>query len=783
MKKLWFKFTIILSLLLFTSSIWVSPAAALLQSKANPLAVENGQQAGEVNFSFAQLGEEKIQLRSPLDAYQVDFSLPYRWVVQEGEQTFLELSFNLTLMEDSRFLTDAEVFENLPHLEVYIDDVLIDGFTPAPGFGQQVRIPIPAGVFPQSKSNSHTLSLFYFRDSDCENFLSSVLEINNLSAFNIDYEVAAPVLSLVDFPRPLVQDSFMEEHLYLVLPDAYTEADLSAAAVVSAAIGDQGRGSVEISTLFASEATPEALTGRNVIAIGQPNSNAFISQAYAQQALSTGLVADGTLLHPDGSQVTQEDGVLQMFTPAGLNGTVYLLVTGGSEQAVQKAAYALASANPQYGLANDWSVIDQVYASEISESGNGSDGQLVFDDLGYHDTEYIGIGTRSDTFTFYVPHNWELTDTPSVTVSYAYSSILSETNSVINLELNGKLVGSVPILKDVLGETQATIQLRAEDFAVGEKNRMRITPIMDLTRRCERYDTNLTWLRIHGDSFFNIPHDTTTNAQGISAFTSPFFYLLSSPENNKILFNLPADASKIILDGFVQTAKAIGQERRFDNQEFSVSFQQTLPERFVDYHIITIGTPTSNMVIQEVNDALPQSFVPGENTLNQVVGNVEYVLADDFSVGVVEVIASPLNPNRGLSVITGTTEEGLAWALNAFSNSSSLRQLTGDLSFVSGEIIESLVTTAATRKLVQNTIEGVVGEEVNVETNDISDSDDKDSASASSTDDDSGFGWGDFLPVLFGALLVVGLLVTGISFARNLRTDSKTASDSDESAD
>jgi hypothetical protein len=351
---------------------------------------------------------------------------------------------------------------------------------------------------------------------------------------------------------------------------------------------------------------------------------------------------------------------------------------------------------------------------------------------------------------------------------------------VINLELNGKLVGSVPIRSDVLGETQATIQLRTEDLAPGQKNRLRITPIMDLTRGCERYDTNLTWLRIHGDSFFDIPHESSADGVSASTFNNPFFYLLSSPETNKILFNLPANASQMYLDGFAQLARLLGQERRYDNQVFDVSFAQVLPEEFSDYHVIALGTPTSNQVIQEVNDALPQSFMPGENTLHQVVGNVEYVLADDFSVGVVEVIPSPLNPNRGLSVITGTTEEGLSWALDAMSDSSMVRRMTGDLSFISGERVESLTTSAATRELVEVTIEDVVGEEVDVETNEIEAADAEENSDEYADSTDSGVKAADFLPVLFSALLVVGILVTGISFARNLRTDSKTSQNGDE---
>jgi hypothetical protein len=773
MKKIILKYAGILLLLVLSSSIWANPAAALLQRDASPIAIENGEQSGAVSFSFEQLGEEYIQLRSPLDAYEVEFALPYRWLAQEGEQTYLALSYNLTVLEDISFLSDAALVENLPHLEIYLDDVLIQGFTPSVGFGQVVRIPIPAEVINRSNSNFHSLRMFYFRDNDCEVYLSSVLEIDSLTTFGLEYEVVSPLLSLAQFPRPLVQDSFFGEQLYLVLPDEYSESDLTAAAVISAAIGDLGKGSVEISTLYAAEATPELLANRNVIAIGQPDSNAFIAQAYSKQTLATGLDAQGSMLDPDGRPVSEEDGVLQLFTPDGKMDTVYLLVTGNSSEAVEKAAYALASADLQYGLIGDSAIIDQVYTNVLPVAFEESGSRMLFEDLGYPDTEYIGIGTRTSTFTFYLPHNWELSNEPSVTISYSHSSMLSDTNSVINLELNGNLVGSVPLDGESLGETEVTIQLRPEDFLPGEKNRLRITPILDINLSCERYDTNLTWLRIHGDSFLNIPHEVVADENGLLAFTNPFFYLLSSPVSNQILFHLPDDASKTELDGFINIARLIGQERRYPNQVFAVSFDQVLPDTFADYHVVAIGAPASSPVIQELNDSLPQSFIPGENTLRQVVGNVEYILASDFSVGVVEVIASPLNPQRGLSVITGTTLEGLSWALDAMSDPDQVRKLSGDLSFISEDLIGSVTSLAATSEFVQVTIEEVVGEEIEAEVVGVTEDQTVENQNEELTPEETGLASADFLPVVYGALLVAALLVTGITFSRNLRATSK----------
>lgn len=776
MKKLLYTFATLLLLLATSSSILVKPAAALLEKDPKTLMLEYGEQDGTVNFTFAQLGEDNIQLRSPLDAYEINFSLPYRWVAQPGEGTYLDLAYNLTILQDSSYLSEVVIAEQLPHLEIYLDNVLIYGFTPSIGFGQVERIPIPVGVLNSSSSNTHNLRMFYFRDNDCDDFLSSVLEINSLTSIGLTYEVVSPLLSLAQFPRPMVQDSFFGEHLYLVLPDEASASDLATAAVVSAAVGDQGRGIVEITTLYASEAVSDVLGNRNVIAIGQPDTNSFIAQAYSKQSLSTGLDSSGNLVAPGGALVSEDAGVLQMFSPAENRDLIYLLVTGATSQAVEKAAYALSSADPQYGLVGDWAVIDQIYANVLPASDDDQSSTMLFDDLGYNDTEYYGIGTRSDTFTFYIPHTWELTYSPSVTISYAHSSMLSATNSLINLELNGKLVGSVPISVDALGEVQTTVQLRPEDFNTGEKNRLRITPIMDINRGCERYDTNLTWLRIHGESYLNLPHRIVDSGEDGLSFTNPFFYLLSSPDVNQIVFHLPEDFSKTELNGLVQVAQLLGQERRFSNQSFAVSFDQVLPDTYSESHVIAIGTPVESPIIQEYNDLLPQSFVPGENTLRQVVGNVEYILANDFSVGVIEVIPSPLNPSRGMSVITGTTDEGLAWALRAMSDPDLMRRLSGDLAFVSDQEVEAIKTSAATREYLQVALEGVVGSSIPVDVVENPDDQLSGNSAAGETVQDEGFSITDFLPVVFGALLAAAILVTGISFSRNVRHKGNNSS-------
>ena len=108
-----------------------------------------------------------------------------------------------------------------------------------------------------------------------------------------------------------------------------------------------------------------------------------------------------------------------------------------------------------------------------------------------------------------------------------------------------------------------------------------------------------------------------------------------------------------------------------------------------------------------LNEELPQPFVPGEDTLSPEVGNVVYNLPDDFSVGLVQILPAPWNSTRSVAIVSGTTQEGVGWAINALADEDLAFEIDGDLTFVREETVESLNSHEVYRGALVAAIEGI----------------------------------------------------------------------------
>ena len=727
---------------------------------------------GSTTLSFEQLGFSAIQLSSKLVSLSqstlsdgvLNFSLPYRWVLTEGEANYIDLRYSVSAVRDD--LANAGLSAQLPMLEVYMDGTLIGSFAPPVGLNQSTRIELPAALLNQKTSNQHKLQFVYLNVRDCIEDVEYLLNIYADSSLALTYTEAAPVLVLSDFPRPLVQDGFLAESLSFVLPDEHGDADLTVVATIAEAIGERGNGDLLLNVFSASEISSGAVTSGNLIVVGQPQENQFLANLYQQNLFPTTLSEQGTILGPEGLTISSDDGVLQL---ANNNGTLVLAVTGNSDQAIDKAATALASANPIYGLSSNLAVISEVYEEMPVSSQSSEDGSFLFSDLGLQDAQVLGVGIQSVGATFYLPHNWKILDDPSLTIFFSSSANLNANSSIINVELNNKLVGSIPLTNEVLGKKSASIQLRPEQFLPGEKNRLKLTVIMDNNLDCSQSNDLLAWFQLFSDSKLDIPHEVLTAfSEEAPRFSNPFFYLLSSDKSSKILFVTPAEVSEGERQGMAQLAYLLGREQNRNSVEILVvSDSAYVAEEYTDFQTVMIGRPTTNTAIATLNEYLVQPFVEGEDTLQQGLGNVKYVLPPSYSIGVIQAFASPVNPEKGITVISGTTDEALAWSLNAMSAPDLVRQLKGDLAFVYQDNIEAILSDTATNKAVEVMMENVTEQAVTtIDTTDPASASDPLQNLATNAAQSDG-----------PSLLVIGLLVlviagvagTAFSFVSRLR--------------
>jgi hypothetical protein len=582
---------------------------------------------GTAEFTFEQLGHDTFELNSP-STRQFSQDFPYRWAIIGGiTNSYIDIHFDLVDLDAGQpYVSERDLY--LPTLEVQVNGVFAGAFVPQPGIDQVVRVPIPVAAVLGVDSNTHRFRFLYYRGVDCIGDASSKLLIYDDSTISLSYLTAPAVLNLADFPRPLVQESFIPETLQMIIPDDYSEHDLTVAALVAASIGNRAFGNLTVNLLKASDATFERLSISSAVIIGRPDTNAFLAQLYSGSGALTDLQRLPTQLSPAGSAIVgtegqtiqPEDGVLQLVRSSVNPEHSYLIVTGVNDEAVMRAAQALSGVRPSIPLNNRLAVIKE-YQEDAPLAEAEEEGLITLGELGFRDTTFYGVGAQSVTVSFFVPHNWRIQEGVALHLAYIHSSQLSHGYSSLTVSLNGDPIGSAPINTDMVGEQMVVIAIQPEDIRLGE------------------------------------------------FFSNPFFYLLSERGISNILVSLPPEPDQAVLNGMIRFAHLLGEEMRKPYFNFVVSMDADLsPEDYQDYHVVAFGQPTTNPLVMQVNDKMPQPFLEGGDVLGQDVGNVVYRLPTDFSMGVIEVFPSPWNSANGVTVVSGTTPEGFSWAMDTYSD-------------------------------------------------------------------------------------------------------------------
>ena len=659
------------------------PAIQPTPTAAEPTSV------GVTEVTFAQLGvPADIELLAPIDHRSFNYEVPYRWQII-GNQSYLELEYNVQHAEPAT--VENQTVNAI--VSVYFNDVLLTAFAPKVGPNNSIRIPIsPEALAAPDLGERHPLSFVYL-SGDCNlDRERTLFTIKDSSKIHFEYTLSPLEIDLAQFPRPLIQNLFEPESIVLVLPDAYSDADLTAAASVAAAIGHYTYNEANVSLITAGEATPERLADTSAVIIGSPHTNSFLQRLYQSDKLPTFLNQDGsTLLTTDNQLINPGDGVIQEIPSEYSADHVFLIITGANDQAITSAARALSVLAPRYGFAGNLAIVEEFHNLLPTEPAQIDTFTLA--DFGFEDTTFYGLDNFTTQIRFFVPYNWELTDTPTLTLSYIHAASINQAGSGVMVRLNNKPAGSVPIDTEVFGERSIKIQFAKEDFKPGAFNTLTFDITIDMEfPDCTLPDLDTIWLRLNEASELYLPHTEKTDVTMVPSLQDAFSRLVTRQELSNILFAMPLNPTPVELQGMVEAAMWLGSfsggpgfAPRVSRAETSAALEQT----DTPYHVIAIGRPTGNPFIAQINGLLPQPFMPGEDSLRQTLGNVEYRLPARFNIGLLQALNAPWSSGNAILVATGTNENSVAQAIQTLTGPETYYQLADDLAFINGDNIET----------------------------------------------------------------------------------------------
>jgi hypothetical protein len=306
------------------------------------------------------------------------------------------------------------------------------------------------------------------------------------------------------------------------------------------------------------------------------------------------------------------------------------------------------------------------------------------DELGLRRETLEEFGVRVSQVDFFVGSNWIFEQNARLNLEYRHSAALNSGASNLNVLLNDELIASVQMIDANTTTGTALIELPSGDLQPG-KNQLTFEANLEMEDPCAQTSSDSAWMRVLGTSTLDLDYQISRDGI-LETLRDPLEPFFSRVDLSNVRFVLPETPSLKELDGAIKLAWIMGESTSGSGFTPRVSLGD-LPEDDIDsYHLLVIGLPSTNDVIGQINPYLYQPFVDGEDSLQQVVGNVTYRLPENFSLGEVQLIRSPWNENRAVTLVSGTTEEGVAWAINSMVAEEPYTNLT----FIGDTSIENL---------------------------------------------------------------------------------------------
>ena len=632
-------------------------------------------------ITFEAIDEATISLQEN-ESGTVSFDIPARWQIEQANNTnYLIVNYDVNLSN-----VEGQTIELPPesNINVLVNSQFVASLPLADGTDQQARIALPAQLFadPDQTNYSVQFELNYgyaclTSREDIAAFQASSLymgdiaaTIHDTSSLQISYEIAPPSLILSEFPAPFGDNSLDAIILPIVIADDADRATIEAAAAVAATVGAAGGQIAGVEFMTVSQAEQGALAGRDAILLGLQNEHALIDSYDFTQATEN-----------------SDAGLLQ-YALSEDEANVYLLISGETPAALHLATQALSldSNNAMLGLAGAEASVDQVVNAGQIPFANSE--ILPLSQLNYNGRLYSGRGSQTSAIAFFVPANWELTENPRLSLTYSASNALTQGASGLTVRLNRQPISSVQAENASLNPYDLTIEIPKEDIRLGEVNRLAFT-VANRVEQCNVPDEDLVWSRILDNGSLYLPHQEAD----ITIHDDPIKPLLTSLDLSDVVFATAEEPTATDLEHLMQLAWTFGRKSAGSSFSPSVVFGEISQEALSDNHLVLIGEPSRNPAFTYVNDALPQPFEIESNTLLQQVGNVTFELPSDYRIGIIESIAAPWNGQRSATIVSGTSPEGVAWAVNAITDAELAGQIDGNVSFVREDVVTSIALT------------------------------------------------------------------------------------------
>jgi len=559
-----------------------------------------------------------------------------------------------------------EVPDKPAYLSVEVNNRVLSTteLTPTNAVSNTTRVDLPEGLL---RAGSNSMRVRLNIAVSCEDPPSVLnLSLSEDSFISFNYQQKPYVTDLALYPFPFTERSLLRTPVTIVLPDQPTSTDLSAAATVAAGLGVMSGNSIDISAVLASDITPDIRTNHHLIVIGQPDKNILL-----QDALELPLPIDSTTIQPG-------QGILQEIISPWNEYRLMLIVSGLDSEGVLKAGYALNRQANFLGMRGPIAIIVELLP--LAKPDQLSAVSTTLAALGYSDEVAYGASGQEYDFGFSLPIGWQLEELPFFVLKFSHSDILDPAQSIIDVKLNNRPIGSTLLEKSNANNGELPLSLPQHLLKTGW-NQLRVGVAMSLPSNnpCQDRNDERAWTMINSQSEIFLPYSSIDLPPNLNLLPYPFSQNGSFDQS---LIVLPDQPDQTIYNDLIKLAAKMAGSSKPEYISVQTAYASEVDKAMrAKYHLILLGRPTENGLLQEVNGYLPQPFVPETDLLEPLaVDTIAFLPDPTRDAGLIQIATSPWNENYNILAVTGTTDNGFSLGLQALLNQTG--NLKGNLAVV-----------------------------------------------------------------------------------------------------
>lgn len=472
----------------------------------------------------------------------------------------------------------------------------------------------------------------------------------------------APVRpDLASYPLPFFSPTHPQPApVRFIVPDAPTASELTSLARVAAQLGQYaGDRGLKVELQRSSQVRPDDLARTHLVLLGKRGALPMLRTLGGAPITQD---ANG-FLDRQGRPLNEDTGVLMTMPSPASNARAMLVVSGASDRAVEKAALALSGRDGIAALRGTSAIV-----TDATPFGAQTELAAVtrLSDFGRRDDQVNGVGDHAISFTAFLP---AVASDASVAFDLAvsHSGLLDQNRSSMRIVVNDLPLESVAFrdLQPVHAVRRVDLPgpaLRPGANAVRVEFSLRLPGLAE-REACNAVPVEQAWAVLHADSALHPPVglDRSGGEPNLGTYPYPFH---RNGRIDEVLVVIPNDLGANP-QALVQFLCEVGRGTRAGLLRPTVVTAQAFdPERDpIDKDVILFGLPDESPVLGALGGRLPVEV--GSDQRLVLARELTVRVADLERLGVVEEIVSPWSAGRAVLVVTGTSAEGLDYAVEA----------------------------------------------------------------------------------------------------------------------